>query len=151
MHVRTIHFICVYQIEDNKISNCEMCSFIPSHPPPKIKITWKRKGNIGCALVYIRSLEMDVILSPNANFPGNIPEYWTDMNQQTTCMIQLQPGQSEYNSVKDKFLQTGFFYKIEKVMLHLKITSFKYWGTNIKANFLYNTHSFFIPYYIDFN
>lgn len=69
---------------------------------------------------------MDVMLSPNANFPGNIPEYWTDMNQQTTCMIQLQPGQSEYNCVKDKFLQTGFFYKIEKVMLHLKITSFKY-------------------------
>lgn len=66
------------------------------------------------------------MFSPNANFPDNIPDYWTDMNQPSTCVIQLEPGQSEYNTVKDKFSQTCLCYTIEKVILHLKITSFKY-------------------------
>lgn len=46
---------------------------------------------------------------------GNIPDYWTDMNQQLTCVIQLEPGQSEYNTVKDKFSQTCHCYTIEKI------------------------------------
>lgn len=45
----------------------------------------------------------------------NIPDYWTDMNQQLTCVIQLEPGQSEYNSVKDKFSRTCLCYTIEKI------------------------------------
>ncbi|XP_015992514.2 protein mono-ADP-ribosyltransferase PARP15 isoform X3 [Rousettus aegyptiacus] len=45
----------------------------------------------------------------------DIPENWTDMNQQLTCVIQLQPGESEYNMVKDKFFQTCCSYTIEKI------------------------------------
>ncbi|XP_006905628.1 poly [ADP-ribose] polymerase 15 isoform X1 [Pteropus alecto] len=45
----------------------------------------------------------------------DIPENWTDMNQRLTCVIQLQPGQSEYNMVKDKFFQTCHSYRIEKI------------------------------------
>lgn len=68
---------------------------------------------------------MDIMFVPNAHFPDDIPENWTDMNQQLTCVIQLQPGESEYNMVKDKFFQTCCSYTIEKVILHLNITSFK--------------------------
>uniref|UniRef100_A0A673T7E0 Poly [ADP-ribose] polymerase n=1 Tax=Suricata suricatta TaxID=37032 RepID=A0A673T7E0_SURSU len=46
---------------------------------------------------------------------GNIPETWTDMNQQLSCVIELQPGQSEYGNVKDKFSETCFSYEIEKI------------------------------------
>lgn len=59
-------------------------------------------------------------VSPNANFPDNIPEYWSDMNQQLFRVIQLQPGQSEYDTVKNRFSQTCFSYRIEKVILHFK-------------------------------
>lgn len=59
-------------------------------------------------------------VSPNAKFPDNIPEYRSDMNQQLFCMIQLQPGQSEYDTVKNKFSQTCLSYRIEKVILHFK-------------------------------
>ncbi|KAM8770647.1 protein mono-ADP-ribosyltransferase PARP15-like isoform 2-T2 [Rhynchonycteris naso] len=45
----------------------------------------------------------------------NIPENWTDMNQQLFCVIQLQPGQSEYDNVKNKFFQICFSYRIEKI------------------------------------
>ncbi|XP_008583383.1 PREDICTED: poly [ADP-ribose] polymerase 15 [Galeopterus variegatus] len=45
----------------------------------------------------------------------NIPECWTDMNHQLSCVVQLQPGQSEYDAVKDKFNQTCSFYTIEKI------------------------------------
>ncbi|GAB5576494.1 protein mono-ADP-ribosyltransferase PARP15 [Prionailurus iriomotensis] len=45
----------------------------------------------------------------------NIPEHWTDMNQQLSCVIKLQPGQSEYDIVKDKFSETCLSYKIEKI------------------------------------
>ncbi|XP_023603622.1 poly [ADP-ribose] polymerase 15-like isoform X1 [Myotis lucifugus] len=45
----------------------------------------------------------------------NIPEYRSDMNQQLFRMIQLQPGQSEYDTVKNKFSQTCLSYRIEKI------------------------------------
>lgn len=45
----------------------------------------------------------------------NIPEHWTDMNQQQFCVIPLQPGQSEYDAVKNKFSQTCLSYTIEKI------------------------------------
>ncbi|XP_059543654.1 protein mono-ADP-ribosyltransferase PARP15-like [Myotis daubentonii] len=45
----------------------------------------------------------------------NIPEYRSDMNQQLFCMTQLQPGQSEYDTVKNKFSQTCLSYRIEKI------------------------------------
>ncbi|CAK6441717.1 unnamed protein product [Pipistrellus nathusii] len=45
----------------------------------------------------------------------NIPEYWSDMNQQLFRVIQLQPGQSEYDTVKNRFSQTCFSYRIEKI------------------------------------
>lgn len=68
-------------------------------------------------LDFQRSLEMDIVFSPNADFPDNIPEHWTNMNQQLSCVIELHPGQSEYDSVRALFSETCFFYKIEKVKL----------------------------------
>lgn len=64
------------------------------------------------------SLERYAVFSPNADFPDNIPEQWTDMNQQPYCVVKLQPGQSEYDTVKDKFCETCLSYEIEKVILH---------------------------------
>uniref|UniRef100_G1LE19 Poly [ADP-ribose] polymerase n=1 Tax=Ailuropoda melanoleuca TaxID=9646 RepID=G1LE19_AILME len=45
----------------------------------------------------------------------NLPEHWTDMNQQLSCVIELHPGQSEYSTVKDKFSETCPSYKIKKI------------------------------------
>ncbi|XP_035874079.1 protein mono-ADP-ribosyltransferase PARP15 isoform X3 [Phyllostomus discolor] len=45
----------------------------------------------------------------------DIPESWTDTNQQLFCVIQLQPGQSEYDAVKERFSQTCPSYTIEKI------------------------------------
>ncbi|XP_045858583.1 protein mono-ADP-ribosyltransferase PARP15 isoform X2 [Meles meles] len=46
---------------------------------------------------------------------GNLPEHWADMNQQLSCVIELLPGQSEYDTVKDKFSETCPSYEIEKI------------------------------------
>nr|XP_055239782.1 protein mono-ADP-ribosyltransferase PARP15 isoform X5 [Gorilla gorilla gorilla] len=61
-------------------------------------------------------------LSASPNFQStfsmttcNLPEHWTDMNHQLFCMVQLEPGQSEYNTIKDKFTQTCSSYAIEKI------------------------------------
>ncbi|KAF6120827.1 poly(ADP-ribose) polymerase family member 15 [Phyllostomus discolor] len=51
--------------------------------------------------------------SPKAAY--DIPESWTDTNQQLFCVIQLQPGQSEYDAVKERFSQTCPSYTIEKI------------------------------------
>uniref|UniRef100_A0A2K6GJP4 Poly [ADP-ribose] polymerase n=1 Tax=Propithecus coquereli TaxID=379532 RepID=A0A2K6GJP4_PROCO len=45
----------------------------------------------------------------------NVPEHWTDMNDQLCCTVQLLPQQSEYHTVKDKFAKTCFHYTIEKI------------------------------------
>ncbi|XP_032190897.1 protein mono-ADP-ribosyltransferase PARP15 isoform X3 [Mustela erminea] len=45
----------------------------------------------------------------------NLPEHWADMNQQLSCVIELLPGQPEYDTVKDKFSETCPSYKIEKI------------------------------------
>ncbi|XP_025232354.1 poly [ADP-ribose] polymerase 15 isoform X2 [Theropithecus gelada] len=45
----------------------------------------------------------------------NLPEHWTDTNHQLFCMVQLDPGQPEYNTIKDKFTQTCSSYTIEKI------------------------------------
>uniref|UniRef100_A0A2I3MFN5 Poly [ADP-ribose] polymerase n=1 Tax=Papio anubis TaxID=9555 RepID=A0A2I3MFN5_PAPAN len=45
----------------------------------------------------------------------NLPKHWTDMNHQLFCMVQLDPGQPEYNTIKDKFTQTCSSYTIEKI------------------------------------
>ncbi|XP_063662238.1 protein mono-ADP-ribosyltransferase PARP15 isoform X2 [Pan troglodytes] len=61
-------------------------------------------------------------LSASLNFQStfsmttcNLPEHWTDMNHQLFCMVQLEPGQSEYNIIKDKFTRTCSSYAIEKI------------------------------------
>uniref|UniRef100_A0A8C7BAU1 Poly [ADP-ribose] polymerase n=1 Tax=Neovison vison TaxID=452646 RepID=A0A8C7BAU1_NEOVI len=46
---------------------------------------------------------------------GNLPEHWAEMNQQLSCVIELLPGQSEYDTVKDKFSETCPSYEIEKI------------------------------------
>ncbi|XP_058411896.1 protein mono-ADP-ribosyltransferase PARP15-like isoform X1 [Diceros bicornis minor] len=55
------------------------------------------------------------VLSIVSKAAYDIPVHWTDMNQQRFCMIQLQPGESEYDTVKDKFSQTCSSYKIVKI------------------------------------
>ncbi|XP_064146179.1 protein mono-ADP-ribosyltransferase PARP15 isoform X3 [Loxodonta africana] len=45
----------------------------------------------------------------------DVAGHWTDMNQQGPCLVWLQPGQPEYNTVMGMFNQTCFFYKIEKI------------------------------------
>ncbi|XP_012908130.1 protein mono-ADP-ribosyltransferase PARP15 isoform X1 [Mustela putorius furo] len=45
----------------------------------------------------------------------NLPEHWADMNQQLSCVIELLPGQSEYDTIKDKFSETCPAYEIEKI------------------------------------
>uniref|UniRef100_A0A2K6LA01 Poly [ADP-ribose] polymerase n=1 Tax=Rhinopithecus bieti TaxID=61621 RepID=A0A2K6LA01_RHIBE len=45
----------------------------------------------------------------------NLPEHWTDMNHQLFCMVQIDPGQPEYNTIKDTFTQTCSSYTIEKI------------------------------------
>lgn len=34
-------------------------------------------------------LKMNIVFSPNVDFPDNIPEHWTDMNQQRSCVVEL--------------------------------------------------------------
>ncbi|XP_023372080.1 poly [ADP-ribose] polymerase 15 [Otolemur garnettii] len=48
---------------------------------------------------------------------NNIPEHWTAMNHQLYCVVPLQPGQSEYNTVEDKFTETCslLIEKIERI------------------------------------
>nr|XP_060495764.1 protein mono-ADP-ribosyltransferase PARP14 isoform X5 [Panthera onca] len=44
-----------------------------------------------------------------------IPEHWSDMKQQDVCVVQLQPGHAEYDTVASKFNQTCSHFYIEKI------------------------------------
>ncbi|XP_054556489.1 protein mono-ADP-ribosyltransferase PARP14 isoform X2 [Talpa occidentalis] len=44
-----------------------------------------------------------------------IPAYWTDMRQQSICVVGLYPGNPDYNSVASKFYQTCANFRIEKI------------------------------------
>ncbi|XP_011826952.1 PREDICTED: poly [ADP-ribose] polymerase 15 isoform X1 [Mandrillus leucophaeus] len=70
--------------------------------------------------VFYDSMKRDLSASPNfqstfSMTTYNLPEHWTDMNHQLFRMIQLDPGQPEYNTIKDKFTQTCSSYTIEKI------------------------------------
>ncbi|XP_044944759.1 protein mono-ADP-ribosyltransferase PARP14 isoform X3 [Mustela putorius furo] len=43
------------------------------------------------------------------------PEHWDDMKQQDFCVVELQPGHAEYNTVASKFNQTCSHFCIEKI------------------------------------
>ncbi|XP_032725407.1 protein mono-ADP-ribosyltransferase PARP14 isoform X2 [Lontra canadensis] len=43
------------------------------------------------------------------------PEHWNDMKQQDFCVVELQPGHAEYNTVASKFNQTCSHFYIEKI------------------------------------
>nr|XP_021529654.1 poly [ADP-ribose] polymerase 15 isoform X5 [Aotus nancymaae] len=69
---------------------------------------------------YDSMRKRDITVSPTfqSTFSAttyNLPEHWTDMNHQLSCVVQLHPGQSEYNTIKDKFTQTCSSYTIEKI------------------------------------
>ena len=57
--------------------------------------------------------------SSNVLFAVGIPEHWSDMKQQDVCVVQLQPGHAEYDTVASKFNQTCSHFYIEKVSLLL--------------------------------
>ncbi|XP_073889415.1 protein mono-ADP-ribosyltransferase PARP15 isoform X4 [Macaca fascicularis] len=70
--------------------------------------------------VFYDSMKRDLSASPNfqstfSMTTYNLPEHWTDMNHQLFRMVQLDPGQPEYNTIKDKFTQTCSSYTIEKI------------------------------------
>ncbi|XP_011720412.2 protein mono-ADP-ribosyltransferase PARP15 isoform X3 [Macaca nemestrina] len=70
--------------------------------------------------VFYDSMKRDLSASPNfqstfSTTTYNLPEHWTDMNHQLFRMVQLDPGQPEYNTIKDKFSQTCSSYTIEKI------------------------------------
>ncbi|XP_007942118.1 protein mono-ADP-ribosyltransferase PARP14 [Orycteropus afer afer] len=44
-----------------------------------------------------------------------IPMNWSDMKQQTSCLVLLPPNHPEYNTVASKFNQTCSTFKIEKI------------------------------------
>uniref|UniRef100_A0A8C0NAX9 Poly [ADP-ribose] polymerase n=2 Tax=Canis lupus familiaris TaxID=9615 RepID=A0A8C0NAX9_CANLF len=44
-----------------------------------------------------------------------IPEHWSDMKQQDVCVVELQPGHAEYDTVATKFNQTCSHLYIEKI------------------------------------
>ncbi|XP_026350618.1 protein mono-ADP-ribosyltransferase PARP14 isoform X1 [Ursus arctos] len=44
-----------------------------------------------------------------------IPEHWSDMKQQDVCVVELQPGHAEYNTVASKFNQTCSRFRIQKI------------------------------------
>ncbi|XP_076974255.1 protein mono-ADP-ribosyltransferase PARP14 [Tamandua tetradactyla] len=44
-----------------------------------------------------------------------IPVHWSDMKQQNSCVVELQPGHPEYNTVASKFNQTCSNFKIVKI------------------------------------
>ncbi|KFO38292.1 protein mono-ADP-ribosyltransferase PARP14 [Fukomys damarensis] len=45
----------------------------------------------------------------------DLPGYWSDMKQQNLCVVQLQPGDVEFNTVAGKFNQTCSQFVIEKI------------------------------------
>ncbi|XP_070262430.1 protein mono-ADP-ribosyltransferase PARP14-like isoform X2 [Myotis yumanensis] len=57
------------------------------------------------------SLQIQRITKPQVEIPG----HWSDMKQQRVCLVELQPGQSEYSKVADAFNQTCSQFKIEKI------------------------------------
>jgi len=57
--------------------------------------------------------------SSNVLFAVKIPEHWSDMKQQEVCVVELQPGHAEYNTVASKFNQTCSHFYIKKVSLLL--------------------------------
>ncbi|XP_077623737.1 protein mono-ADP-ribosyltransferase PARP14 isoform X2 [Crocuta crocuta] len=44
-----------------------------------------------------------------------IPEHWSDMKQQDVCVVELQPGHAEYDTVARKFKETCLNFYIEKI------------------------------------
>ncbi|XP_070262435.1 protein mono-ADP-ribosyltransferase PARP14-like isoform X2 [Myotis yumanensis] len=57
------------------------------------------------------SLQIQRMMKPQVEIPG----HWSDMKQQRVCLVELQPGQSEYSKVADAFNQTCSQFKIEKI------------------------------------
>ncbi|XP_037859335.2 protein mono-ADP-ribosyltransferase PARP14 isoform X1 [Chlorocebus sabaeus] len=45
----------------------------------------------------------------------DIPAHWSDMKQQNFCVVELQHGDPEYNTVASKFNQTCAHFRIEKI------------------------------------
>ncbi|XP_063577799.1 protein mono-ADP-ribosyltransferase PARP14 isoform X1 [Pongo abelii] len=45
----------------------------------------------------------------------DIPAHWSDMKQQNLCVVELLPGDPEYNTVASKFNQTCSHFRIEKI------------------------------------
>ncbi|XP_023584573.1 poly [ADP-ribose] polymerase 15 isoform X2 [Trichechus manatus latirostris] len=71
--------------------------------------------------VFYNSMKKrESLMSPTFQFTfsgtaSDVPEHWSDMNQQQPCLVQLQPRLSEYKTVMGKFNQTCHSYTIEKI------------------------------------
>ncbi|KAM4889417.1 protein mono-ADP-ribosyltransferase PARP14 [Thomomys bottae] len=49
------------------------------------------------------------------NHKAEMPTHWGDMKKQNLCVIKLQPGDPEYNTVANKFNETCSHFAIEKI------------------------------------
>ncbi|XP_032262571.1 protein mono-ADP-ribosyltransferase PARP14 isoform X1 [Phoca vitulina] len=58
-----------------------------------------------------QSLPVQRLMKPEVK----IPEHWSDMKQQEVCVVELQPGHAEYNTVASKFNQTCSHFYIKKI------------------------------------
>lgn len=56
-------------------------------------------------------------MSSNVHFAVELPVHWNDMKKQEVCLVELQPGHVEYDTVAKKFNQTCSQFKIQKVSL----------------------------------
>ncbi|XP_029795296.1 protein mono-ADP-ribosyltransferase PARP14 isoform X2 [Suricata suricatta] len=59
----------------------------------------------GCSLPVRRLMKSE----------AGIPKHWSDMKQQDVCVVELQPGHAEYDTVASKFNQTCSHFYIEKI------------------------------------
>uniref|UniRef100_A0A8C3YUU9 Poly [ADP-ribose] polymerase n=1 Tax=Catagonus wagneri TaxID=51154 RepID=A0A8C3YUU9_9CETA len=107
------------QVADDIVSATE--EFARKHSTPSLKrvkvvIFQTKLLNIFHENMKKREPSMPLVFQPTfSNTAYEVPDNWTDMNQRLFCVIQLQPGQSEYNTVKDKFSQTSRSFEIKEI------------------------------------
>uniref|UniRef100_A0A8D1KFD9 Poly [ADP-ribose] polymerase n=1 Tax=Sus scrofa TaxID=9823 RepID=A0A8D1KFD9_PIG len=107
------------QVADGIISATE--DFAKKHSTPSLKsvkvvIFLPKLLDVFYENMKKREPSMPHIVQPTfSNTECEIPDHWTDMNQQLFCVIPLHRGQSEYTAVKDKFSQISHSFKIRKI------------------------------------
>ncbi|XP_075412443.1 protein mono-ADP-ribosyltransferase PARP14 [Tenrec ecaudatus] len=105
-------------------------NFYPFDKITNLKLEKAKKGNQSTVHIKINKQNYTVDLKANlaTDAQGNTlpiqrinkaeaknPENWSDMKQQTSCLVELQPSHSEYQNVASMFNQTCSNFKILKI------------------------------------